>query len=82
MLPVFRPEPSHKARFALVMFMALVCIACQPQKELKITGKTMGTTYHIKVVAGLFTSADKLQQQIDQRLAEINESMSTYDLDF
>jgi thiamine biosynthesis lipoprotein len=79
MLPVFRPEPSRKVRFALVMFTALVCIACQPQKELKITGKTMGTTYHIKVVAGLFTSADKLQQQIDRRLAEINASMSTYD---
>jgi len=79
MLPVFRPEPSHQARSALVMCMALVCIACQPQKELKIAGKTMGTTYHIKVVVGLFTSADKLQKQVDQRLAEINESMSTYD---
>ncbi|MFO7714756.1 FAD:protein FMN transferase [Desulfosarcina sp.] len=39
----------------------------------------MGTTYHIKVVAGLFTSGAELQQQIDNRLAAINKSMSTYD---
>jgi thiamine biosynthesis lipoprotein len=55
------------------------CTACQPKRELVITGKTMGTTYHIKVVAGLFTSAADLQRQIDARLAAINKSMSTYD---
>jgi thiamine biosynthesis lipoprotein len=39
----------------------------------------MGTTYHIKVVAGFFTSAETLQQDIDERLVAINRSMSTYD---
>lgn len=39
----------------------------------------MGTTYHVKVVTGLFTSGPDLQQQIDNRLAAINKSMSTYD---
>lgn len=60
---------------------AALCGGCQPQRELRLTGKTMGTTYHIKVVAGLFASAGKLRQKIDERLAAINKSMSTYDPD-
>jgi len=63
----------------VVLAAVLVCIACQPKRELKLTGKTMGTTYHIKVVAGLFASGDALQKQIDDRLLAINRSMSTYD---
>jgi thiamine biosynthesis lipoprotein len=39
----------------------------------------MGTTYHIKVVTGWLTSGTDLQWQIDDRLAAINKSMSTYD---
>ena len=66
-------------RLASVILMALVCIACQPTRELQLSGKTMGTTYHIKVVTGWLTSGDDLQRQIDNRLAAINKSMSTYD---
>lgn len=66
-------------RLASVILMALVCIACQPTRELQLSGKTMGTTYHIKVVTGWLTSDDDLQRQIDNRLAAINKSMSTYD---
>ena len=64
---------------AAVVAMALVCTACLPQKELRLTGKTMGTTYHIKVVAGWLTSGADLQAQIDKRLIAINRSMSTFD---
>lgn len=39
----------------------------------------MGTTYHIKVVAGWLTSGTDLKRQVDNRLAGINRSMSTYD---
>jgi len=69
----------RKIRFVLAMMMALACTACLPQKEMRLVGKTMGTTYHIKVVAGRFDSAADLQARIDQRLSEINRSMSTYD---
>ena len=58
---------------------ALACTACLPQKELRLAGKTMGTAYHIKVVAGWMTSGADLQAKIDERLAVINGSMSTYD---
>jgi hypothetical protein len=74
-----RPELIRKTRLASVMLMAMVCIACQPKRELQLSGKTMGTTYHIKVVTGWFTSGADLQRQINNRLAVINKSMSTYD---
>jgi thiamine biosynthesis lipoprotein len=67
-------------RTLIAMLVATLLVAgCQPKRELALTGKTMGTTYHIKVVAGLFASAEKLQRQIDERLVTINRSMSTFD---
>ena len=73
-------RPSFKKILLLVAVLsALLAVGCLPQKELALSGKTMGTTYHIKVVAGLFTSAETLQQDIDKRLVAINRSMSTYD---
>ncbi len=38
----------------------------------------MGTTYHIKIITGYFNNLSGLQSKIDQRLATINQSMSTY----
>jgi thiamine biosynthesis lipoprotein len=46
--------------------------------EHTLTGRTMGTTYSIKVVSGYFGSVAGLQAQIDRRLDEINRSMSPY----
>lgn len=71
----------HRILSLLTAFLltALLCVACQPTRELALTGKTMGTTYHIKVLTGWFTSAARLQRQIDERLLAINRSMSTYD---
>ncbi len=65
----------------MVAVLSLSCIACQPKKELQLSGKTMGTFYHIKVVAGMFTDKADLQKKIDDRLVQINKSMSTYDPD-
>ncbi len=74
-----RSIPGRKHAIALAMTMALVCAACQPRRALTLSGETMGTTYHVTVIAGRFASGDKLQAQIDRRLAQINASMSTYD---
>ena len=79
MLISSRPKGIRGAALLLGLLAVLVCSACQPKRELRLSGKTMGTTYHIKVVAGLFTSGTDLQEQIDERLAAINRSMSTYD---
>ncbi|MCP3953854.1 MAG: FAD:protein FMN transferase, partial [Desulfobacterales bacterium] len=48
------------------------------QKEVLLSGRTMGTFYHIKVVTGYFDNLAGLQAKIDARLEEINQSMSTY----
>ena len=63
-----------------IVFILLVCqpLSCSAEKEVVFTGRTMGTTYHIKVVAGYFKHTAGLQKKIDARLAAINQSMSTY----
>ena len=45
---------------------------------LKITGPTMGTQYHISWVGSDPSQTKSLQQQVDDRLKAINQSMSTY----
>ena len=57
----------------------LMVTACQPRREVRLTGKTMGTTYHITLVAGYFASTSQIKEKVDARLAAINRSMSTYD---
>jgi FAD:protein FMN transferase len=52
--------------------------ACDSKREHTLTGRTMGTTYHIQVVTGVFGSVAGLQEKIDRRLEEINRSMSPY----
>ncbi|MFV9646277.1 MAG: FAD:protein FMN transferase, partial [Desulfobacterales bacterium] len=47
-------------------------------QETLISGKTMGTTYHVKVVTGYSTKPEGLKEKIDTRLEEINQSMSTF----
>ncbi len=51
------------------------------QKEHLITGRTMGTTYNIKVVVPGIEKSARLQAHIDERLEQINQSMSTYRAD-
>jgi len=47
-------------------------------KETLISGQTMGTTYHIKLVTGNSKKISGLKEKIEKRLEEINKSMSTY----
>ena len=51
---------------------------CEAQKEHLIAGGTMGTTYHIKVVAGDAEDVNELKEKIERRLAELNQVFSTY----
>ncbi|MBW2604236.1 MAG: FAD:protein FMN transferase [Deltaproteobacteria bacterium] len=70
---------SHRLITAIfLIFFVLLFAGCGFQKEVAFSGKTMGTVYHIKVVAGLFTNTKDLNAQIDMRLDEINKSMSTF----
>ncbi len=62
----------------LPLFIAILFTGCGYQKEVLFSGKTMGTTYHIKVVAGYFEHINGLKNKIDLKLEAINKSMSTY----
>lgn len=79
MLTGHRIITRHGFTLLAVLVATWLLSACQPQRELTLTGKTMGTTYHIKVVTGPFASAKRLQRKIDARLSAINRSMSTFD---
>jgi len=64
----------------IIIFIGFVLLvaAFGHAKETLISGQTMGTTYHIKVVTDNLHKISGLKEKIDKRLEEINKSMSTY----
>lgn len=68
---------SVKALFVYAMIATL--FGCPSKKQAAFSGKTMGTTWQVKIVAGFFTDTSDLKKKIETRLKEINKSMSTYD---
>ena len=72
-----------KSFTTLTVFLSF-CFAvtnCWAQQEYVIRGRTMGTTYMVKVVAGDIGELGSVKAKIDRRLEEINRSMSTYQKD-
>lgn len=69
---------AKSIKLIFLFFFIFPLAGCGLQKEIQLSGKTMGTTYHITVVAGYFFDPGNLKGKIDRRLEEINQSMSTY----
>ena len=69
----------YSALSLMILLLMLLSSACSGagKKEVLIQGNTMGTTFHITVVTD--TDTTDLERRINQRLVEINKSMSTYD---
>ncbi len=75
-------------RLLLILPILLSVCACDAKREHTLTGRTMGTTYSIKVVSGYFGSVEVvsgyfgsvagLQATVERRLDEVNRSMSPY----
>ena len=65
-------------KIILIVCCAGLVIVCGCRQERVISGKTMGTTYQVKVICGPFKNMSKVKQRIDERLEQINQSMSTY----
>ncbi|MBL4831727.1 MAG: FAD:protein FMN transferase [Aliivibrio sp.] len=61
----------------IVIFLLSAC--SQPQQEVQLSGRTMGTTYSVKYLQkeGIVDSA-KVQTEIDRLLELVNDQMSTY----
>ena len=75
-----RRHPCWLAKTCLAV-LVIALGACSPKEELLLQGRTMGTTYHITVVARSVDPVARLKAPIDQRLDEINQSMSTFQPD-
>ena len=61
---------------------ALSLSACQQSPEYNyLSGETMGTSYHISYELPDDADEAAIQADIDKRLQEINDSMSTYQAD-
>ena len=67
--------------FAISIYLLFAPAICDASREHLIEGRTMGTTYHVKVVAGSLQPMAGLKEKIDARLGQINGSMSTYQPD-
>ena len=64
---------------SIIIFLAYA--DCGAKREHLIQGRTMGTTYHIKIVTDYFQKVSGLKEKIEKRLVDINTAMSTYQKD-
>lgn len=64
--------------FSTLTVSFFICTGCIPDKEFLISGKTMGTTFHIKLNTVFFTNISKIEKKIHARLKQINNSMSIF----
>ena len=62
----------------ILIILVILFAGCGLKKEFEFTGQTMGTTYHIKIVTWYFKNMDDMKTRIEDRLDQINRSMSTY----
>ncbi|MGB1333481.1 MAG: FAD:protein FMN transferase [Porticoccaceae bacterium] len=66
---------------SVLILVIVVLYGCSNKPDvLAISGSKMGTTYHITVIADQLPP-DDLEQQIDQLLSKVDNSMSTYKKD-
>lgn len=74
----------NKIKLILAALLAISISACFPsndsaKSEILLQGRTMGTTYHIKIVSTQEQIKTlKLQEKIDAVLKQVNQEMSTY----
>jgi thiamine biosynthesis lipoprotein len=64
--------------FFITTAFCFLSAGCDGKQEHLIQGRTMGTTYQVKVVTGYFQSVSGLKEKIEKRLDDINAAMSTY----
>lgn len=73
-----------KIKIAIYVLVSLGLSGCFPNnndsinQELLLQGRTMGTTYNIKIVVDKAFKAEELHKLVDEKLVSINQSMSTY----
>ena len=61
------------------LFFIIITSGCGLRKEAVLTGRTMGTSWRVKVIISYFDTSKNLDDAINHRLQEINRSMSLYE---
>ncbi|AOM40948.1 FAD:protein FMN transferase [Xenorhabdus hominickii] len=65
--------------WSTLLFSVVLLAACGGPEQQNLNGQTMGTYYSVKYVADSSASSpENLQKEIDRRLEEVNDQMSTY----
>jgi len=59
-------------------FLLFFLTGCGVEKEILISGTTMDTSYHIKLITHGVLNTEAIKEKIDESLEKINESMSIY----
>lgn len=68
----------YQSRIYLIILFSIFWSGCHIKKEIQFNGKTMGTTYHIKVVSFLCSNHNELHDKLKECLSTIENQMSTY----
>ncbi|WP_386698174.1 FAD:protein FMN transferase [Lonepinella sp. MS14436] len=71
----------YSIKYLVTLALSLFLVACGKQPEIiTLTGKTMGTTYHIKYIddGKISQKAEQAHEQIEVILKKVNDQMSTY----
>ena len=76
----FTPLQSHSKGWLFCLLGALCLTACSTEQPVvQLAGATMGTTWHVTVVeSSTDVTQSALQQGIEEQLAQVDRSMSTY----
>lgn len=72
-------EKTMKHRVCLFCLILLFGVGCEKNKAYYLSGRTMGTTYHITLISERDPESFDLAEKINQRLDAINHSMSLFD---
>lgn len=70
-----------KTKYIFLILFLFLYASCQKADELVIShlqGKTMGTTYNVKIITPADYDTKSLHTKIDERLVQVNQAMSTY----
>ena len=77
-----RVAKTTMIRYTQILVISIVLsiapVICEAKREHLIRGRTMGTSYQVKVVTGAHRGISGLKEKIEKRLDEINQSMSPY----
>lgn len=70
----------HKTLIVIgvVLIVSAVTAGITAKRETRFNGRTMGTTYQVKVIAGWTERTGHLADKIESRLKEVNQSMSVF----